>query len=88
MRGYRDSKLMAKTLRQGLVARGLKISHSVSLELVAKQFGFDNWNILAAKLDRIPSQTKLVMPDGWEKAGRGRNSMKWVSTHPIQALRR
>lgn len=50
MRDFRDAKIMAKSLRQRLTERGLTISHSEALELVAEQFGFDNWNILAAKL--------------------------------------
>jgi len=29
----------------------VKLTHSDALELIAKSFGFDNWNILAAKLD-------------------------------------
>ena len=50
MRTYRDAKLMAKNLRQVLGARQLEISHSESLEIVAKQFGCDNWNILSARI--------------------------------------
>ena len=50
MRTYRDAKLMAKNLRQVLGARQLEISHSASLEIVAKQFGCDNWNILSARI--------------------------------------
>jgi catechol 2,3-dioxygenase-like lactoylglutathione lyase family enzyme len=50
MRDFRDSKLMAKDLRAALAVRRIEISHSDALELVAKQHGFDNWNVLAAKL--------------------------------------
>jgi hypothetical protein len=44
---------MAKTLRERLAAKSIALSHSDCLELVAQEFGFDNWNILAAKLDDI-----------------------------------
>lgn len=50
MRDFRDSKLMAKDLRAALAARNIDISHGDALELVAKQHGFDNWNVLAAKI--------------------------------------
>jgi len=40
---------MAKLLRSELSARKIEIAHSVSLEIVAKQFGVNDWNTLAAK---------------------------------------
>lgn len=42
---------MAKALREALADRGSELPHSAALEIVAKQFGFDNWNILAAKIE-------------------------------------
>ena len=51
MRDYRDAKVMARALRTGLAQHKLTVTHSQSLELTAKAFGFDNWNILAAKID-------------------------------------
>jgi len=50
MRDFRDAKSMAKHLRQALAGRGLELSHSEALELVAGQFGLSNWNVLAAKI--------------------------------------
>jgi len=50
MRDYRDAKLMARALRENLKAKGVELSLAESLELVAKQFGYDNWNVLAAKI--------------------------------------
>lgn len=50
MRTFHDAKAMARALREALQAKSLSITHSESLELVAAQFGFANWNILAAKL--------------------------------------
>ncbi len=51
MRDYRDAKVMARALRSGLTDQGVKLTHSQSLELTAKAFGYDNWNILAAKIE-------------------------------------
>ena len=50
MRDYRDAKSMAQVLRDNLKTKNITLSVAESLELVAKQFGFDNWNILAAKV--------------------------------------
>jgi hypothetical protein len=51
MRDYRDAKAMARSLRDPLSAKALPTTYSESLELIAKAFGYDNWNILAAKID-------------------------------------
>jgi hypothetical protein len=51
MRTYRDAKVMARCLRDSLAARDVALSHSQCLELVARQFGFPEWNTLSAKLD-------------------------------------
>ncbi|RWX76788.1 VOC family protein [Neorhizobium lilium] len=48
MRDFRDAKLMAKTLREALAERKIELTHSQALELVAAQFGYDDWNIFAA----------------------------------------
>jgi hypothetical protein len=50
MRDYRDAKAMARSLRQALGARGVAVTHGDSLELIARSFGFDNWNVLAARI--------------------------------------
>src|SRR5580704_1941674 len=54
MRDYRDAKGMARSLRDALSAKALPTTYSESLELIAKAFGYDNWNILAAKIDAKP----------------------------------
>jgi uncharacterized sporulation protein YeaH/YhbH (DUF444 family) len=46
----------------------LPITHSQALELVAAQFGFENWNILAAKIgnntaDASERLTRLRLKD-------------------------
>jgi hypothetical protein len=51
MRDYRDAKIMAKAMREALVERGSTITHSEALEIVARQFGLSNWNILSAKIE-------------------------------------
>lgn len=51
MRDFRDAKAMAKSLRQGLSDKKIEIGHSDSLELIAKAFGCDNWNVLAARIE-------------------------------------
>jgi len=55
MRTYKDAKLMAKSLRDSLAARGLVLSHSECIEIVAKQFGFADWNTLSAKVNAVES---------------------------------
>jgi hypothetical protein len=51
MRDFRDAKAMARSLRDALNTKAVQTTHSESLELIAKAFGYDNWNILAAKID-------------------------------------
>jgi ribosomal protein S1 len=51
MRDFRDAKAMARTLREALAAKGVKISNSEALELVARMLGERDWNTLAAALD-------------------------------------
>jgi catechol 2,3-dioxygenase-like lactoylglutathione lyase family enzyme len=50
MRTFLDAKAMAKALRSDLEKQKISISHSQSLELVAKQFNCSDWNELAAKM--------------------------------------
>ncbi|MEX2201645.1 MAG: glyoxalase superfamily protein [Dongiaceae bacterium] len=55
MRTYRDAKSMAKTLRETLGERDVAITHSQALEIVAKQFGCKDWNVLGAAIDEAPA---------------------------------
>ena len=50
MRDFRDAKAMAQTLRDELKAKGVSLTYSDNLELVAKVLGFHDWNTLAAKI--------------------------------------
>ena len=66
VQSFLDAKAMAKTLRQLLADRSWSISHSESLELVARQFGVPNWNVLAARIEQVrPSVPEPGLPKGW-----------------------
>lgn len=68
MRDFRDAKLMAKVLRQAFADRNLPITHSETLEIVADQFGLEQWNILSARIDAAkaapadPADTIKIQP--------------------------
>ena len=51
MRDFRDAKAMARTLREALAAKGVTLSNSQALELVAKMLGERDWNTLAAAIE-------------------------------------
>jgi hypothetical protein len=57
MRDFRDAEAMAQTLRDALKAKAIETTHSECLELIAKVFGYDNWNILSAKVEAAQSRT-------------------------------
>lgn len=63
MRTFNDAKAMAKVLRQAFADRKADISHSETLEIVAQQFGFDNWNILAAKMAETEDTPQTLPAD-------------------------
>lgn len=74
MRDIRDAKAMAKALRAELLARTqTDLSHSQCLEIVARQFGVDNWNVLAALIEKDHS----VTPASW------RTSFAPATTIPV-----
>lgn len=50
MRDFRDAKAMAQTLRESLKSKSVSITHSESLELIARSFGLPDWNYLAARI--------------------------------------
>lgn len=69
MHSFMDAKLMAKLLRQELADRGVDLSHSQCLEMVARQFGVADWNILSARIEATTATNRpLVMPRGWLEA--------------------
>jgi uncharacterized protein len=76
MRDFRDAKAMAQTLRDELKAKGVSLTYSDNLELVAKVLGFHDWNTLAAKIQSedpslitqpgttVPATAKPTLPTG------------------------
>jgi hypothetical protein len=51
MRDFRDAKAMARSLRDALKAKAIETTHTEALELIAKAFGYENWNILSTKIE-------------------------------------
>jgi hypothetical protein len=51
MRDFRDAKAMARALRDALKAKAIETKHTEALELIAKAFGYENWNILSARIE-------------------------------------
>jgi hypothetical protein len=83
MRTFRDAKLMAKTLRAELAARKqIDLSHSEALEIVTRQFGFDDWNVLAARIEQ-ESQSRIVQSYLVEGADISDPKRATTSTIPI-----
>jgi uncharacterized protein len=64
MRGYRDAKAMAQTLRDALKSKSVSLTHSESLELIAKILGFHDWNELSARIQSEPDRRPIRIPTG------------------------
>ena len=66
MRDFRDAKVMARALRDALKAKAVETTHAEALELIAKAFGYDNWNILSAKIKAAeqPASDERTLPVG------------------------
>jgi len=82
MHTFLDAKQMARALRQGLADRKLQLSHSDCLELVALQFGFADWNRLAARISAEAQPP--VLPAGWTLTGAGRGNAYRAGLDPDQ----
>jgi hypothetical protein len=63
MRDFRDAKAMAQTLRASLAAKGLKVSNSESLELIAKALGAADWNTLSAAIKATEAASSEPTPN-------------------------
>jgi uncharacterized protein len=61
MRDFRDAKAMAQTLRDALKTKSVSLTHSESLEIVAKALGFHDWNVLSAAIQS--SRAIAAQPD-------------------------
>jgi Glyoxalase superfamily protein len=46
-----------RALRDALKAKAVETTHAEALELIAKAFGYDNWNILSAKIEAAEQAT-------------------------------
>jgi len=68
MRDFRDAKAMARTLRQTLQTKGLRLSNSEALELVAKMLGARDWNTVAAAMQAASMQTAAAKREPPESA--------------------
>ena len=69
MRDFRDAKAMAQTLRDALKSKSVTLTHSESLEIVARTLGFHDWNVLSAaihasKPDDNPMRVTPAAPTG------------------------
>jgi hypothetical protein len=73
MRDFREAKVMARTLRAALASKGLKVTVSQSLELIAEVFGLPDWNTLAAEIRRG------VATAGTDASPQPRASARWPS---------
>jgi hypothetical protein len=51
VRDFRDAKNNMRALRDALKAKAVETTHAEALELIAKAFGYENWNILSAKIE-------------------------------------
>ena len=56
MRDFRDAKAMAHSLREALKTKSVSLTHSESLELVARTLGLPDWNHLAARIQSSPPE--------------------------------
>jgi two-component sensor histidine kinase len=62
MRDFRDAKAMARALRDALKAKAIETTHTETLELIAKAFGYENWNILSAKIEEAEPSASAKAP--------------------------
>lgn len=61
-----DAKTAAKRLRTALQEKKLDITHGECLDLVARQLGLKDWNVLSARLNEIPDTAGgIEVPPGW-----------------------
>ena len=67
MRDFRDAKAMAQRLRDALKQKSVSLTHSESLELVAKTFGFHDWNELSARVRSGSAPTPIRIPSGEDR---------------------
>ncbi|MGH8861818.1 MAG: GNAT family N-acetyltransferase [Jatrophihabitantaceae bacterium] len=59
-----DPKVMARSLRSQLHARGLELTHGECLDIVAQQLGHRDWNVLSAR-HSLPAVLRLQRECEW-----------------------
>lgn len=65
-----DAKLAAKRLHAALKDRKIEVSHGACLDLVARQFGLKDWNVMAARMTTVdPPVVGVEAPQGWTADG-------------------
>ena len=82
---FLDAKLMAQSLRQALAVRKIALSHSDCLELVAKQFGLANWNVLAARIEATTDTSALRLPRHWSITNQTDQKHYRLGLDPLEA---
>lgn len=66
MRDYRDAKAMARRLREALAQKGVPLTHTDCLELIARSFGLKDWQVMAALIEAAsPSERATAEPPLW-----------------------
>jgi hypothetical protein len=88
MRDFRDAKVMARALREALKAKAIEPTHTEALELIAKAFGYKNWNILSAKIQAVepkPSDERWLSPSGTRHRHRERADRSQITRDYIAA---
>lgn len=65
-----DAKTVARRLATALKSKDIDLSHGECLDLVARQFGLNDWNVMAARLAPAESAgAPLEAPPGWTVDG-------------------
>jgi len=57
-----------RALRDALKAKAVETTHSEALELIAKAFGYENWNILSAKIEAAEPPASAEPPPNDERS--------------------
>ncbi|WP_417582042.1 glyoxalase superfamily protein [Pelagibacterium sp.] len=74
---------MAKSLRNALAEHGHELSHGQCLDLVARQLGYADWNVLSARGLR-QARPDLQMPEGWFAASHSSHELYCMGIAPDQ----
>lgn len=71
MHTYRDAKRMAKVLESSMREKNVYISHGESLNIIAKQFGLDDWNTLSARIKQAEASDarRIQALQSWDFVG-------------------